>query len=701
MSRIYTSVFAKGCALALVGLLAISGPGLAAGLTPKAVDDAALLAPPAQDWLSYNRTPDENRFSPLDQLTPENVGRLGLAWHLDLGTNRGVESTPLYADGVLYVTLPWSDVLAVDARTGKEIWKFDAKVSRKRGFLACCDVVNRGLAMYKGRVYLATFDGRLVSLDAKTGKVVFDVQTTDKTKPFSITAAPRVMSGKVLIGNGGAEYGVRGYLSAYDAESGKMLWRFYSVPGDPSKGFENKAMEEAAKTWTGKWWQFGGGGTMWEGIAYDPKLNLLYAGTGNGSTWSKYVRSPDGGDNLYLASIVAIDLDTGLLKWYYQNTPGDTWDYDSNQHIILADLMIDGQKRDVLMQANKNGYFYVIDRKTGKLISADTFVTVNWATGMDANGKPMQTKEAQWNDKSALVFPWYLGGHNWQPMSYSPKTGLVYVPIMDAPAIYAPDDAFENRPGATNMGANFSASVDAPPELLKGALMAWNPATRKEVWRKTQWGFWNGGTLSTAGGLVFQGTGDGKMLAYRADNGDQLWESPAGTGVIAGPMTFEMDGVQHVALMAGWGGAGGLVGGRAAKAAGVISYGRLLVFKADAKAVLPPTPVPVAEANPPKTDAKLEYLKAGETLYGKHCVGCHGIGAVGGGSIPDLRTMPNSFHEQWDAIVMGGILADNGMVSMKKWITKAQSEAIHEYIKYRAAEGDVATPINAKAAVVK
>jgi len=417
-----------------IGALAatLAAMALLAGCGDKTADiDAVRIAAAdgnAAEWVTHGRTYGEQRFSPLDKVNVSNAGQLGLAWSFDLPENRGIEATPLVADGVMYTTSSWSIVRAFDAKTGKLIWEFDPKVPRKTGVKACCDSVNRGVALWEGRVYFGALDGRLISLDAKTGKQVWSTVTVDQSKPYTITGAPRVIKGKVLIGNGGAELGVRGYLSAYDARNGKLLWRFYTVPGEQptDDAASDEAMKIARPTWKGEFWKVGGGGTVWDSMAYDPDLDLLYIGVGNGSPWNRDIRSPGGGDNLFLSSIVALKPDTGKYVWHYQTTPGESWDYTATQHIILADLTIGGKPVKALMQAPKNGFFYVIDRTNGKLISADNYVPVSWATGVDpATGRPVETPNARYGSGPALAMPGPLGGHNWQPMAYSPKTNLV------------------------------------------------------------------------------------------------------------------------------------------------------------------------------------------------------------------------------------------------------------------------------------
>ena len=654
----------------------------------KAVDDAALRNAEgrAGDWLTHGRTYSEARFSPLSQINAANVKGLGLAWSFDTETTRGLEATPLVVDGRMYTTGSWSVVFAIDARTGKQLWKWDPQVPRSYGPRACCDVVNRGVAFYRGRVYVGTLDGRLAALDAGTGKVVWQVTTVDQQQPYTITGAPRVVKGKVVIGNGGGEYGVRGYVSAYDAGTGKLVWRFYTVPGDPSKPFESKSLEQAARTWTGEWWKMGGGGTVWDSMAYDPDLDLLYIGTGNGSPWNQHVRSPGGGDNLYLSSILAIRPDTGDLVWHYQTTPGDTWDFTATQHLVLADIEIGGRRRKVIMQAPKNGFFYVLDRASGELISAEPFVEVTWAKGVDKKtGRPIEAPGVRYKDALAFMKPGPLGAHNWQPMSYSPQTGLVYIPAQDTFFAYLQDRRFQYRPGTWNTGLDFTIFKEPPPAIPTGHLLAWDPAAQKERWRVQYQIMWNGGLLSTAGNLVFQGTADGRFVAYSADKGEKLWEVAVGTGVIAAPMTYQVDGVQYVSVMAGWGGAFALTGGNAT--GGAIVPGRLLTFALHAKQALPE----VAAAKPPQvspiaSDATPEKIDRGAGLFAQYCSVCHGLLATGGGTIADLRYSQPGIFDKYSEIVLDGKFSSVGMPSFKQFLTVDDIEAIRAYIIKRRAD---------------
>jgi PQQ-dependent dehydrogenase (methanol/ethanol family) len=653
------------------------------------IDDARLrnAAQEPENWLSYGGTYAEQRYSPLAQIDETNVAQLGLAFAFEMNTTRGLEATPLVVDGVIYTTGSWSVVHAVDARTGLELWRHDPAVPRRYGGLVCCDVVNRGVALYEGRVYFGTLDGRLQALDATTGALLWSVLTVDQTKPYSITMAPRVVKGQVIIGNGGAEYGVRGYVSAYDAATGHLRWRFYTVPGDPAKPFESAALEEAAKTWSGTWWTVGGGGTVWDALAFDPELDLLYVGTGNGSPWSRYVRSPGGGDNLFVSSILALRPDTGELVWHYQTTPGDNWDFTATQHMVLADLELGGRTRQVLMQAPKNGFFYVLDRKTGELLSADPFVTVTWAKGVDlATGRPIELPGVDYREQTVEVKPSPFGAHNWQPMSFNPKTGLVYIPAQDIPYFFRLDKEWKHRMGAWNTGADPTVADSFPASLVSGHLLAWDPVAKQEVWRAQYALPWNGGTLSTAGNLVFQGTAHGTFAAYRATDGKLLFETSAGTGVVAPPVTYQLDGEQFVAVLAGWGGVYPLVAGEAAAAAGVVdNRGRLLVFQLGGTATLPPQQVATREiaALPVPQDATL--VTRGNHTFQRWCATCHGVGAVSGGVLPDLRKADPRIYEILESIVLGGALSNNGMPRFDAWLRRDDVAAIRAYLLTRRA----------------
>jgi quinohemoprotein ethanol dehydrogenase len=654
------------------------------------VDDAALRAADGDtaNWITYGRTYSEQRFSPLKQIDEQSVGKLGLAWSYDLETLRGVEATPLVKDGVLYTTSAWSLVYAFDAKTGKQLWNYDPKVPKDHAKYVCCDVVNRGVALYKGRVYVATLDGRLVALDAKTGAPAWDVQTTPKDGSYAITAAPRIAKGRVLIGNAGAEYPVRGYVSAYDAETGNLAWRTYTVPGDPSKPFESDAMKRAAATWSGQWWKAGGGGTAWESMVYDPELDLVMFGTGNASPWYDQLRGK--GDNLYVASIVAVRADNGQQAWAYQTTPGDNWDYDATQPLMLATLSIDGAQRRVVMQANKNGFFYVIDRENGKFISARPYAPVNWATGIDPKGRPIENPAARQLKDAALVKPSAEGAHNWNPISFNPMTGLVYLAVLEDTSLHAIIPNWKINLHDQTTGSDRAYRGPARDAYLKikdaGRLVAWDPVAQKEAWHVDLPDPKSGGTLATAGNLVFQGRADGKLSAYRATDGKPLWEFDAGVGIAAPPMTFSVDGVQYIAVESGWGGPQVLGNRPAGK--GHVGPGKLLVFQLGGKATLPPyehvdRPVPTPTF---KLAASKAEIEEGRKLFANTCARCHGGEAMSGGSVPDLRYTAESTHQMFEEIVLGGARREFGMPSFTGDITSAQVRLIHAYILDRARE---------------
>ncbi|MDZ7768834.1 MAG: PQQ-dependent dehydrogenase, methanol/ethanol family [Woeseiaceae bacterium] len=524
------------------------------------------------NWLTHGRTWSEQRHSPLTQINDGNVGDLGLAWYTDLDTDRGQQATPIVVDGVMYSTSAWSKVQAVDAKTGRMLWQYDPEVPGIWAVRACCGVQNRGAALWKGKVYVGTLDGRLIALDAETGELDWQVNTTEQAQSYTITGAPRVFDDKIVIGNGGAEFGVRGYVSAYDTDSGEMHWRFYTVPGNPADGFEDETQAMAAKTWTGEWWKNGGGGTAWDSFAYDPELNLVYIGTGNGSPWARAIRSPDGGDNLFLASIVAVNADTGKYVWHYQTVPGDTWDYTAVQHMVLADLKIGGRERKVIMQAPKNGFFYVLDRANGQLISAENIMPVNWATHIDLEtGRPVETPDARYDETLAAkkIAPGPAGAHGWHPMSFSPDTGLVYIPARQSPFVYQLDEEYERQPIGANLGVNYwdapEEIIDLPPEFapeFQGLLLAWNPVTQKEAWRAPRAAFENGGVRSTAGNHVFQGTADGALVAHNAEPASDCgllppkpacWRRPLPTPLMASSTSPLLpDGARSGAIFWAW-----------------------------------------------------------------------------------------------------------------------------------------------------
>ncbi len=642
----------------------------------------------------YGLTADDHRYSPLKQIDEQSVPKLGLAWSRELGTTRALEATPLVKDGVIYTTGSWSVVFALDAKTGEIRWKYDPKVPRETAaYFLCCDAVNRGVALYNGKVYVGTLGGRLIALDEKTGTPVWSVKTAD-SNAYSITSYPRIARNMVVIGNAGSEYGVRGYVSAYDAESGKMLWRTYTVPGDPARGFESKAMEEAAKTWSDGWWKAGGGGSPWEGVVYDPALDLLYFGTGNATPWYRALRHEGQHDGLYTASILAVKASNGEIAWHFQTTPGDSWDFDATQPLMQADLTINGQPRKVIMQANKNGFFYVLDRATGEFISGKAFVGgISWASGLDPKtGRPIELAPGSAGMKAVLVSPDPGGAHNWNPMAFNPTTGLVYLPTKTGVQfVHAPDAKWKYDPNESNLGNDpyydgplYGEIAKMPP--AQGALLAWDPVAQKAAWRAEYPVLEGGGVLATAGNLVFQGRADGVFAAYRANDGKQLWQFDAGTGIMAPPITYLVDGMQYVTVEAGWGGPGGLHND-VSQGKVKNGYGRILTFVVGGSATLkapefghkePPEPA-MTMNTPPAT------IHQGSLLYGFHCAGCHGLNVVAG-PLPDLRYANKATHEQFDSIVRGGARASLGMPSFEKLLTAEQAHAIEAYILSRAAE---------------
>lgn len=666
---------------------------------PGAVNAQRITAANPDEWLSYGRTYDEQRHSPLDQINVDTVKDLGLAWFADLDTARGQEATPLAIDGKIYITTAWSKAKAYDALTGKLEWEYDPKVPGERGVAACCDVVNRGMAAWGDKLFLGTLDGRLVALDRKTGKEVWSVVTLDQSKPYTITGAPRVIDGKVIIGNGGAEMGVRGFLTAYDAETGKELWRFYSVPDAPGKNTAPH-LKAAEATWKGEWWKQGGGGTMWDAMAYDPELDLLYVGVGNGSPWNQFFRSAGEGDNLYLSSIVALRPKTGEYVWHFQTTPGESWDYTATQHIMLADLKVDGQPRKVLMQAPKNGFFFVLDRATGKLISAKNYVPVNWASGFDLKtGRPIENPDARYyrTGKMWLGAPGPIGAHNWHPMAFDPKQGLVFIPAINSAFAYIHKPDWQAHKHGFNVGLDLaSGALPADPKVraaamaaTTGELIAWDPVAQKARWTVKYPAAWNGGLLATAGGLLFQGTAAGEFSALDSASGKKLWSFPAQTGVVAPASTFRVKGEQYVAVLAGWGGAWPISGGFVGEQLGPVrNHSRLLVFKLGGKARLPdPGPLNRPPLDPPAVSGTPEQLADGARNFGQFCGVCHGDAAIGSGVTRDLRRAASlSDARMWNQIVIGGALAQNGMISWKEELTDQQAENLRLYVIKRANE---------------
>ncbi|RKF23537.1 PQQ-dependent dehydrogenase, methanol/ethanol family [Altericroceibacterium spongiae] len=672
--------------MAAVALLLLIQPGLsfAERQSSAAVDQARMAAANSDsaNWMGHGRTFDEQRFSPLKDINRNTVGSLSLAWYVDLDTWRGQEATPLVIDGTMYVSTAWSKVYAVDAASGKVLWIFDPQVDPQKAFDACCDVVNRGVAAWKGKIYIGTIDGRLIAIDAATGKQVWSVVTADPEQPYTITGAPRVFKDKIVIGNGGAEYGVRGYVTAYNTETGEKVWRFYTVPGDPAKGPDGEASDAAmekiaGKSWHGEWWKYGGGGTVWDSIVYDEELDQLYIGVGNGTPWNYQIRSEGKGDNLFLCSIVALDPDTGEYIWHYQAVPGDSYDYTSTQPMMLATLPIDGKRQKVLMQAPKNGFFYVIDRVTGKLISANNYVPQTWAKHIDtATGKPVFADNARYKDGPAYISPSSEGGHNWMPMSFDPDLQLVFFPSMSTGLYYAQPENYDYEPGQWNMAAELAPRTDGKGATFTGALLAWDPVAQKQVWRVPQTGFWNGGTLATAGGLVFQGDSNGIFRAFASQTGQQLWSFDGQSGIQGGPISYAINGEQYIAVLAGKGGSGPLFNREGQNDHYPIN-GRILVFKLGGTAKLPAfDPVPRLDIEPVTDTFSKEQIQSGAGSYYRYCFICHG-----GDVLPNLRRSPFLFDaEAWRSVVIDGALTPKGMVSFKEQLSPGEAEAIRAYV---------------------
>jgi quinohemoprotein ethanol dehydrogenase len=638
----------------------------------------------AADWTGHGGDASESNYSQLDDITKANVGRLGLAWSLDLPGEVSLEATPLAVGGVLYFTGSYGKVYAVDGAKGTVLWTHDPEIwNHDPAKMHLSFGANRGAAYAQGRVFAATLDGRLLALDAGTGKLLWQVQTVSPQAMQFITGAPRTFNGKVIIGQGGADFGARGYVTAYDQATGKQVWRFYAAPGSPEQNKGDPAMEKAAATWTGDYWKTGTGGGAWDSITFDPDLNRIYIGTANASPYDPEQRSPGGGDNLYTASIVALDADTGKYAWHYQVNPRDSWDYDSTQQMTLATLIIDGKPRKVLMQAPKNGFLYVIDRESGKLISAGKIGKATWADHIDlATGRPVEEKDIRYETGETIIWPAPAGAHSWQSMSFSPKTGLLYIPYMQVGIRFVRG---EPQPGGFSLGTVSLKAYEADPQDGKGALLAYDPVRQKVAWKAQHDQIWNGGVVSTAGDLVFQGTADGIISAYNAVNGERLWRFDAGLGVIAPPMTWSAGGKQYVSVLVGYGGSSAIWGD-------LMNVGwkwgaqprRLLTFALDGKATLAPSPprdMTVKALDDPKLTLDPKDVAAGHDLYNS-CAACHGLNLVSSGApAPDLRESPTALDpESFWTVLHEGSLIQQGMPKFED-LTREQAMQIYAYIR--------------------
>ena len=685
--------------LALLGALAMLAACVAAGPESRSNTAVDPLAAPAPDeWPSDGRDYTAQRYSPLTQIDQSNVNQLGLAWYDDLDTYRGVEATPIYADGALYNTLPFNITIAYDARTGERLWTYDPQVPRENARYACCEPVSRGLAVWRDKIIIATLDGRLIALEKATGQPVWTTQTFERDFPYTITGAPRVFGDMVVVGQSGGDFGVRGFVAAYDAETGAKRWKFFLTPNDPAKGPDGEAsdavMDWIRATWSedGLWKQLGGGANPWDSIAYDPKLKLVYVGTGNATPHSRYYRSANQGDNLFVCSIVALHAETGEYAWHYQMNPGEEWDWTCTQSMISAELEIDGRRRSVLMQAPKNGFFYVLDRATGEFISAGAHVMQNWNDGFDAKGRPITSEAVRYGFDPALVMPGPGGAHNWFPMAYSPRTKLAYFPAYQSGWVYALQPDWKPQPMRSNSGwGGFTGEAaqrraplqDQANRIEKAWLTAWDPVKQQAAWRVELPRHGNGGVFVTASDLVFEGTTKQTFAAFDARTGRVLWEYPVQSAPVAGGITYMLDGVQYVAINAGWGGGAAQI----EQGAGIElprAKARLLVFKLGGTAQLPPLAATAPVPPPPPLRASEATVQRGAQLFAQTCAVCHGQRAIGG--VKDLRHMTAETHRQFNAIVLEGLYLDKGMASFADLLKPEEAEAIHAYLIARANE---------------
>ena len=659
--------------------------------TPSGWVDEARIANAAEgepgSWLAHGQTYEELRFPSLTQINRDTVQDLGVAWFKNLDNRHRAQSTPLVIDGVMYFTDAWSVAYAVDAATGEEIWRTDPQTDKRSMRYACCGgAINRGMAAYKGNLYFATFDARLVAVDQATGEKLWDVDTSHRptNNPYTVTGAPRVVHGKVFIGQSSSEFGLRGYLSAYEWNTGELAWRFFTVPGDPAQPFEHPELEAAAKTWSGEWWKLGGGGTPWNAIVYDADFDQLLVGTGNGAPWPRAIRSPGGGDNHFLAGILALDPHTGRLNWFYQMTPGDNWDFNASQDIALLDMEVDGVVRKVLFQAPKNGFFYVLDRADGELLRAAPYATLNWATHIDMEtGRPVENPETRYEETPTWILPGNSGGHSWQPMSVDPTLGVAYTAVQDITLLYSLPDDFKETGEYEISTTSISLGVELGPryaELVaaapprpedKGYLKAFDALAGDVVWSVERDTPYNGGVLATAGGVVFQGDGNGQFAAYDTRDGNLLWQYDVYGGAGA-PITYEIDGEQYLAVQVGGGGKHRY------------NDGRMLAFKLGANGEIPvPTAPSVDIPEPPPLTASAEQVEEGAELYYRHCVWCHGLGPVGTVNA-DLRLMTAETHERYQAIVRGGLYLDKGMDAFADVVSEEEAELIRQFVISRA-----------------
>jgi quinohemoprotein ethanol dehydrogenase len=695
MARITAQMYSIGLLLAGTSLLLTAcQPADEPKSTGMIINEAALSNETnGTNWASYGRTYSEQHYSPLEEISDKNIDRLGLVWSLELGDIPNGATVPLAVDGVLYFTVGQSIVHAVNALNGKLLWKYDPEAWKLAGMKLRHSWGARGIAFWKGKVFVGTTDGRLIAINAKTGKVVWSQMTVGKDNTSAITGAPRVFNGTVIIGQAGADVtALRGYVTAFDAETGKQRWRFYTAPGNPADGFEDEAQAMAAKTWSGEWWKLGGGANVWNAITYDPEFDTVYLGTGNGVPWNQKIRSPGGGDNLFISSIVALDARTGKYKWHYQEVPENTWDYNSVMDMTLADITIDGKQRKVIVHAPKNGFLYVIDRESGKPISAEKFSLVTWADRIDmTTGRPVVNPGMRFDGHDTVIRPASSGAHSWQPQSFSPKTGLVYIPTMQLEETYTDKhldlSKWSFKPGQTNTGVQ-DYDADGPGNAGKTTLLAWDPVKQKKAWEIVTPGFWNGGTMASAGNLVFQGVGRGFFHAYSADSGKKLWSFNAMMGINGAPISYQVQGRQYITVIAGWGAGGaGYMGTMAAQEGWVsrIHNNRVLTFALDGKAKLPkdlPPPQMVEPIYDKSFRINEQKARDGRQLFARTCFMCHGVGAVAGGYAPDLRSSPIPLDPHaFEQVVRAGILEERNMPKYAE-LNDADLENLRHYIRW-------------------
>jgi quinohemoprotein ethanol dehydrogenase len=707
--------------------------GAAPPAHPGNVDTARLQAADGepQNWFTGGRDKDGTYYSPLNSIDAGNVGSLGFAWGYDLGEpRRGQEATPIVVDGVMYSSGTWGYVYAVNAATGKELWRYDPKPDPQMGRNPCCDLVNRGVAVWRGKVFVASVDGRLHALDAATGRQLWQADTiVDKKLPYSSTGAPQIAGNVVVIGNSGGDMGhvsVRGYVSAYDVETGAFKWRFFTVPPAPGQPYENPELAAAAKTWDPhRKPEYNGGATVWDGFAYDPKLNLVYFGTGNAAPYDLRESGPANGDALYATCIIALDATTGRMAWYYQETPHDSWDYDAVQPLILAELNIHGRTRPVIMQASKNAFFYVLDRESGKLLSAKNFAFLNWATRVDMKtGRPVTAQDPSWYGTARNIYPSWFGAHSWNPMAYSPQTHLVYIPVIDVPTVWIdllhngskvkyiegfftaqgliPDSTYDSKdatrlygPVPDEQAIKAMRHVKPVRELLR----AWDPVAERVVWeQETSSGIrgYDGGAMATAGNLVFQGRGSGELWVYAADTGKVLKVLKTGSHIMAAPMTYAVNGEQYVAVQVGYGGTSITVGPipPSSAASRYENTNRIIAFKLGGGAVpMPPVRTEPAFGKPPEQTATRAQIDAGEVVFIEQCSRCHQLGPS---STPDLRRLNDGLHVAFKDIVLKGVLAPAGMERFDDLLREQDVENVHAFlieqswIAYRAQQSAAA-----------